>query len=68
MEFLLREPNIIIYCRTGFIRLCFYFAQMTVDEFKTRLDTHSHIEYIVCIVTGRFKKMVEIKVIHERAK
>ena len=36
------------YCRTGFICPCFNFArfaQLTVDEFKTRANTgkHSHI-------------------------
>ena len=36
----------IIYCRTGFIRPGFnfaHFAQLTVGEFNTRANKHSHI-------------------------
>ena len=40
-----------VYCTTGFIRPCFNFAQLTVGEFKTRANKHSHIECIVYIVT-----------------
>ena len=51
-----------IYCRMGFIHPCFNFAhlaQLTVGEFKTRANNHSHIE---CIVN------IETEVIHEWAK
>ena len=47
-----------IYCRTSFIRPCFNsanFAQMTVDDFKTRVNKHSHIECIVYKVTGQIQ-------------
>ena len=42
-----------------FIRPCFNFAhftQLTVGEFKARVNKHSHIECMVYIVAGKINK------------
>ena len=47
-----------VYCRTGYILPCFNFAHFAIlklDEFKTRANIHSIIEYIVYIETRRIK-------------